>query len=799
MSIKEIFKGIMMIMISVVVTLSGFSSCSIGLNAQNTKGEIKIYPDTLDEKILTKDLDEVVIYRKKNKYSKKNNPAVELVKRIRRDRDVTDPTQLPKYSYEKYEKTLIGTTDFNLDFNKLPKSQQKFRFMEQFIDTAPWTGKRMLDLSLLEKSSIHLKGKEPKVDKEIVTGRREQGINEMFDTDNIRKMLTDVLREIDIYDNDLNLLQNRFVSPLSGIGPDFYMYHITDTVYFGGENCIEISFAPKTPETFGFNGHLYIPRDDSVKYVKRVSMRVPKAINVNYIDNIFVSQNYEKDSIGRVHKVLDDLSLEISILKSIPPVFASRQTRYKSFSYSDVEGFSEYYTALGDEFEEENAFSRSEEYWAKKRTIPFSYAESNMTNLVPYMRKVKALYWGEKILRILFQGYVGTRPKNSKFNVGPVNTFISYNDVEGLRLKAGGMTTSSFSDRFFLRGYGAYGFKDHKWKYKGELEYSFIKKKLHSREFPMNGIRATYQYDTDQIGVRYLYSNPDNVILSIRRKRNDLIIYKRLIQLEYNLELRNNLSFNLGYRHERSESTGWVAFRNGYGESFGKYNMGTFFATIRFAPGEKFVQTTSSRLPVNMDAPIFSISHEYGPKRLFGADFVMNKTEASFMKRFWFSAFGYANVLIKGGKIWSQVPFPSLLWQNSNLSYTIQRESFALLNPMEFAMDQYASWDLEYFVNGALFNRIPLIKKAKLREIVSFKGFFGGLTKRNNPEYNKNLYLFPTESHTMVMGKKPYMEIGVGIDNIFTLFRIDYVWRLTYRDNPDIDKRGVRISLHLSF
>ncbi len=789
----------MMIMISVVVTLSGLSLCSIGLNAQNTKGEIKIDSDTLDEKILTKDLDEVVIYRKKNKYSKKNNPAVELVKRIGKDRDVTDPTQLPKYSYEKYEKTLIGTTDFNLDFNKLPKSQQKFRFMEQFIDTAPWTGKRMLDLSLLEKSSIHLKGKEPKVDKEIVTGRREQGISEMFDTDNIRKMLTDVLREIDIYDNDLNLLQNRFVSPLSGIGPDFYMYHITDTVYFGGEKCIEISFAPKTPETFGFNGHLYIPRDDSVKYVKRVSMRVPKAINVNYIDNIFVSQNYEKDSIGRVHKVLDDLSLEISILKSIPPVFASRQTRYRSFSYSDVEGYSEYYTALGDEFEEENAFSRSEEYWAKKRTIPFSYAESNMTNLVPYMRKVKALYWGEKILRILFQGYVGTLPKNSKFNVGPVNTFISYNDVEGLRLKAGGMTTSSFSDRFFLRGYGAYGFKDHKWKYKGELEYSFIKKKLHSREFPMNGIRATYQYDTDQIGVRYLYSNPDNVILSIRRKRNDLIIYKRLIQLEYNLELRNNLSFNLGYRHERSESTGWVAFRNGYGESFGKYNMGTFFVTIRYAPGEKFVQTTSSRLPVNMDAPIFSISHEYGPKRLFGADFVMNKTEASFMKRFWFSAFGYANVLIKGGKIWSQVPFPSLLWQNSNLSYTIQRESFALLNPMEFAMDQYASWDLEYFVNGALFNRIPLIKKAKLREIVSFKGFFGGLTKRNNPEYNKNLYIFPTESHTMVMGKKPYMEVGVGIDNIFTLLRIDYVWRLTYRDNPDIDKSGVRISLHLSF
>ncbi|MDE6409804.1 MAG: carboxypeptidase-like regulatory domain-containing protein [Muribaculaceae bacterium] len=767
------------------------------LQAQNRTDKASF--DSITEKTLTRDLDEVIIYRKKNKYSKKNNPAVELIKDIRHNRDIIDPTKSPKYSYEKYEKTLIGTTDFNLDFNNLPKSQQKFRFMEQFIDTAPWTGKRMLDLSLLEKSSVRLKGKDPKVDKEIVLGRREQGISEMFDAENIRVMLSDVLREIDIYDNDLNLMQNRFVSPVSNIGPDFYMYHITDTVYFGGEHCIEISFAPKTPETFGFNGHLYIPRDDSVRYVKRVSMRVPKAININYIDNIFVSQNYEKDSLGKVHKVLDDLSLEISILKTIPPIFGSRQTRYGNFSYSERDEYSAYYSVIGEEFEEENATLQPEEFWNEKRIIPFTYAESNMTHLMPYMRKVKALYWGEKILRILFHGYVGTRPAYSKFNIGPVNTFISYNDVEGLRLKLGGMTTSSFSDHFFLRGYGAYGFKDRKWKYNAEIEYSFFKKKQHSREFPMNGIRATYQYDTDQIGVRYLYSNPDNVILSLRRKRNDLIIYKRLMRLEYNLELRNNLSFNIGYQHETSESTGWVAFRNGYGDSSDKYMLGTFFATIRFAPGEKFVQTVSNRRPVNMDAPVFSITHEYGPKRLLGADFVVNKTELSFRKRFWFSAFGYTNLLIKGSKIWSQVPFPALLWQNANLSYTIQQESFALLNPMEFAMDQCASWDLEYFVNGALFNRIPLIKKAKLREIISFKGFFGSLSKKNNPAYNKDLYVFPSESHTMEMRKKPYMEIGVGIDNIFTLLRIDYVWRLTYRDHPDIDKSGIRVSLHLSF
>ncbi|MDE5869290.1 MAG: carboxypeptidase-like regulatory domain-containing protein, partial [Muribaculaceae bacterium] len=516
-------------------------------------------------------------------------------------------------------------------------------------------------------------------------------------------------------------------------------------------------------------------------------------------DNVFVSQNFEKDSLGKVHKVLDDICLEIKILKFTPPVYALRQTRYGNFSYSEQPDYSTFYKSLGDYFELENANSQPESFWEEKRRVPFSYAENNLISLVPKLRKVKLVYWSEKILRILFQGYIGTLPENSKFDIGPVNTFISYNDLEGLRLKFGGMTTSALSDRWFFRGYGAYGFKDHKWKYMGEIEYSFIKKKKHSREFPMNGIRATYQFDTDQIGVRYLYTNPDNVILSIRRKKNDLIVYKKMAQLEYNLELRNNLSFNLGYRNEKEIGSSRIIFTNGLDQSFKDYNIGAFFVKLRFAPGEKFVQGTSNRRPVNMDAPIFTLSHEYGPKGFLGADFTMNRTEFSFSKRFWFSAFGYTNLLIKAGKIWSQVPFPSLLWQNANLSYTIQQETFSLLNPMEFATDQYASWDLEYFINGAILNRIPFVKKAKLREIVSFKGFFGGLSKKNNPFLNKELYQFPKGSNTGLMTKTPYMEVGVGLDNIFTILRVDYVWRLTYRNAPDISRSGIRVSLHLSF
>lgn len=200
-----------------------------------------------------------------------------------------------------------------------------------------------------------------------------------------------------------------------------------------------------------------------------------------------------------------------------------------------------------------------------------------------------------------------------------------------------------------------------------------------------------------------------------------------------------------------------------------------------------------------MDAPVFMLTHEIGPKGLFGGNFTINKTELSVSKRFWFSAFGYTDILLKAGKIWSQVQFPSLLWQNANLSYTIQPESYSLLNPMEFAMDQYASIDFTYWINGAILNRIPLIKKLKLREVITFKGFVGSLSNKNNPDYNDNLFRFPADANTKPMGKTPYMELSAGLDNIFTILRVDYVWRLTYRDNPAADKSGVRISLHFQF
>lgn len=785
---------------------NGDSIAVYSMGYEDWRGRIGDISDTLYMRLYPKqyELSEVVVKPKKQKYSKKNNPALDLVRKVKSSYDKMDPTSNPDYNYTGYSKIVLGVNNYKGTSNTpteeegLSKPGIKQRLLQSYIDTAFSSGKTILDLSVKERVFQRIHKGNSKKPTDIIIGLRENGIDEMVGVENVRIIIDDILREIDVHGNDIYIFQNKFVSPLGAISDDFYHYFITDTLRIGNDKCVEISFSPRNPQTFSFNGKLYIVPDSVNPYLRRVRMRIPKDINMNYAKSIVISQNFIKDSIGEIHKTLDDLSVELKFLPGTPELYAARRSRYHSFSHELPDSLNSYMKIGGDQIDMIESGHRSEKFWETHRRLELSRAEASVQGIMKEFRKSPILYWGEKIVKVLAQGYIRTGQK-SLFDIGPVNTMLSYNSVEGLRLRAGGMTTANLSQHLFLKGYAAYGCKDRKWKYNIEGVYSFVGKKYHSREFPRNDISLQYEYDLDHIGQHYLYTNSDNVFLSLKRMQSDLVTYRRLINLAYILELRNNLSINIGIRGETQYASPWVEFIKPDGSNVSSYHQRLLKASIRFAPGEKFVESADSRRPINMDAPIFMLTQEYGRKGFLGSDFTINKTEFSFSKRFWLSAFGYINSIIKLGKVWSEVPFPSLLWQNSNLSYTIQPESYSLLNPMELAMDSYGSWDFQYYMNGLIFNRIPFIRKAKLREILGFKGFMGHLSKRNNPEYNPKLFRFPLDSHTRPMGSTPYMEVSVGLDNIFTILRVDYVWRLNYRNLPDIDHSGLRISLHFSF
>jgi hypothetical protein len=219
---------------------------------------------------------------------------------------------------------------------------------------------------------------------------------------------------------------------------------------------------------------------------------------------------------------------------------------------------------------------------------------------------------------------------------------------------------------------------------------------------------------------------------------------------------------------------------------------------LRWAPNEKFYQSRNYRYPITLDAPIITLKHTMARKGILGTDHNYNRTEIGLRKRFWFSPFGYIDLFGQAGKVWDRVPYPLLHIPNANLSYSIEWESFPLMDPMEFIHDRYVSWEATYYLNGWLFNRLPLIKKMQLREVVSFRGWYGDLSDKNNPYKNgEGLYRFP--DNTYMMGDKPYMEIGAGVENIFKLIRIDYVWRLSYRDHLYTPKSGLRFKMVFGF
>ena len=736
-------------------------------------------------------LQEILVSPEQGKYTVKDNPAVELVRVIRKNQKKGDPSLLDKYSYDQYDKVTLGLLDISEDELKNKES------LKTYLDTTEYGRRLMLKVLLNERVTTVLYSNGGKERKDVVRGKSSHGVSEIFDVGDIEVVLTELLREVDIYDNDITIVSNKFPSPLSSAGNLHYRYFISDTLDVAGSNCVQLTFLPRNPAEHAFSGNLYVELGDTTGFIRKVSMKVPRTVNLNFIDNLHIEQLYEKDESGRRHKVSDRLNLDIRLVKGTQRFTAARNSRFENFTDTLRSDLKDAYDALGSYIDIGPSF-RSDDLLAYMRGDNLSSAEKHMHGLMPQLRKYPLFYWGEKALVILVTGYIKTG-KRSLFDIGPINTLISSNPIEGARFRLGGMTTANLSSHWFANGYIAYGTRDHKWKYSAELEYSLVPKKHHSREFPVNVIRIFHKYDLDMVGQHYLFTNPDNVFLSLKRRKDKLATYRHLTRLDYTLELANNLSFCVWGQHIKQEASPWLPFVTGYGRDVPYYRLTTVGASIRYAPGERFFQDKGARIAVNRDAPVLQLIQEWGPSGIRGCHYAICKTEFSASKRFWFSSFGYLDVLCKGGVVWSRVPYPELLWQNANLSYTIQPESYSLMNPMEFAMDRYISGDFTYWGNGVLFNRIPIVRKAGLREVLDFKCLWGGLSKRNNPSHDLSLFRFPTDADVSIMDDTPYMEFSAGIDNIFKILRIDYVWRLSYRDFTGIDRSGLRVALHFNF
>lgn len=768
---------------TLVVDAIGYEKVYIKLKpGQNTGLKIQMKPANIR-------LTEAVVRPKKERYKKKDNPAIELIRNVIANKDKNRMEDHDYYTCELYEKLTISLDDYNPDFEKKKK---KLAYLKQYIDTSEITGKPILTVSIRETMNDYYYRKSPKEEKTIRKAQQHLGLDKEFDHNGgLSVSLEQLFTGVDIFDNEIAFLANRFVSPISStMATAYYKYYIMDTVRVDGIPCTDLAFVPYNSQSFGFTGRLYITNDGKFS-VKKVQLNFPSSSNINWIDKLRIDQEFTQVENDAWALKREDSYVNLTLIEGTQGLFA-HQTRYFDNYNTDTTVLvgNPAYRIDGPLEILPDVKSYDTAYWDENRLTPLNKREQAVPQASKEISEKSSVTTWMRVMDAFISEYIPTSESKatSKFDFGPILSYAGHNYIEGLRLRLGGMTTANLSKRWFANGYLAYGLRDEKVKGSIQLIHSFNEKHYHSGERPLNNLSVSYTYDIfspEVIGEQH------GVLTSIKAGTVKKLQYIRKTNVKYEKQWTNSFrtSFwveNRKFTPATTDDPGTLRYDkildDGSTVRIPNITASEIGVQLRWAPGEKNFNAVSQMANMDKDTPIFSLSHMAGIKGFLGGEYNYQHTEFEAFKRFHLSVAGFMDVKLSMGKIWGQVPYPLLIMPTANQSFVYKRETFHMMNALEFATDQYAQLNLTWHMKGLIFNRIPLIKHLKLREIVVFNGLVGSLSDKNDPTLC-HAGLFRLPEGTESMNGVPFLEVGAGIENIFQIFRVVYYYRITHRDN----------------
>lgn len=788
-------------------------------------------------------LQDIVVTPKnrKQKYKRKGNPAVELIKNVIAYRDSFQVKQAPYYTADTYHRMSFSMDNFTPNFKK--GFWKSFQFLEKYIDT---TGVYpALTVSIRENLGHEYFQRRPHREKKLLVRQRVFGLESLLSTQSLENNMKSVFTDVDINEDNMNLLFNRFVSPLSAsLAVSYYQYYIMDTICLEGDSVIDLAFVPVNSESYSFTGHLYIMNDSTFK-VKKYAINIPPHINLNFVSDYSVEHSNKRLANGLWAPERTNTYCKFYLTNRKRTLLARQTKIYTDFDFEtklSKDVFSQ--SQAADTIKDIDTISIREDflYWDAHRPEPMTFYESSVMDLVDEFKRTPKFNSLIMVADALMTDYLSTVPSyrwgESKWDFGPVGSTVSWNKLEGVRIRVGGTTTANLHRQLFFSGFVAFGTTDLRLKYNAELMWSFNKKRYHQYEPLRDYISATVQYDVEEpaqqvVGV-FLR---DNIFMSIPTgkivDKNEQYVFRT--RLRYFKEFPFQLSVQTNFNYEYNEAAGAMRYNRiieldtlgnilAQETCYDQYRRNAYHCyegeiIMRYAPG--------SHVPINrygieapftleQDAPVIAVRHQTGfldDRRMLdsngvgGKGYIYNHTQLMAEKRFWFSSFGHLDARIQAGYIWNKVPFTKLYSPTSTTSIFLAKNAFNLLQPTEFMFDAYIGLYATYYFKGWILNRIPGINRLKLRGVVSFSAIYGGLTKKNNPYLagNEGLYAFPnniknltytfeknsdgtrvayvTSGYTSApIGKLPYMEITAGFENIFKFFRLDYVRRITYNE-----------------
>ncbi|MBK8561965.1 MAG: carboxypeptidase-like regulatory domain-containing protein [Saprospiraceae bacterium] len=729
-------------------------------------------------------LNEVVVKEKKRRYKRDpENPAIILMRAVIENKEKNRIEASSFYEVDKYEKVQFDLNNFDPEKLRNRKAMKPFRIVLDHVDTSALNGKPYLPFFIQESSSKVYYRKDPADRKEHREGMKVTGMKEYVDDKDLNDMLQVLYQSVNIYQNDIKLLDLSFMSPLSTSAIGYYRFYIIDStgnLRVNGIPVTKVSFLPENDQNIAFKGDLWITRDSTFAVVK-ADFGISKNINVNFVQKLSLQQEFAKQPNGVWARTKDLVAVDFSVLKKGTGMYGTRTAMYRDFVF-DKPMPDDYYAGTQKVIEDPNLYKRDEAFWEGARHVTLTKKEAGVYQMIDTLQKLPSFKRTMTTLGLLTTGYKAFGP----VDIGPIANFYSFNPVEGNRVKLGGETNLKFNKKISFGGYGAYGFKDQEFKYAAYGVYSF---REDFKQNPKHYIRAFVQKDVNLVGQILVLNSPDNFFLSFQRGTRDRMLMNNKAQLEYNVETKSHVTYNITYTNNRIRPIGSTLLSYTDPElgpsTLKEFTTSEAALTLRFAPNEQYIQGRTYRSQLYNKHPIFTLRLVAGMKDVLGGDYAYQSASLNIVKRFYLSFLGVTRMDFEAGKVWGDgIPNFLLNMPKANQSYFYRTNSFNLMNYQEFVSDEYALILLEHNFNGWILNKIPLLRKLKLRESVTFKAIYGQLSDRNDPDKNPEYIQFQSDENgnrvNYTLEGKPYIETGFGIGNILRVLRVDAVWRLKH-------------------
>ena len=752
---------------SIVASYVGYRRLSRPINKSLKEQEIN-FPLSNTEGV---SLDEVVVLGG-------DNPAHRIIRKCVDFKAKNNKYNLKAFEYESYNK-------LEFDLTRIPKDMRNKKILKPLsfifdnIDSTFSSEKPSLPFFIIESLSNFYYKSNPKRKKEIVTASKITGL----ENSSVSQVLGDMYQNVNLYENNIIIFNKQFPSPISENALFYYKYYLLDSAFEGNQYIYHISFKPKRTQELSFTGNIWIA--DTTWGVKRIEMSLPKDANINFINNSNVIQEYAyADSTWSLVK--DRLVIDFAPTKKAIGFYGRKTSSYKKIKLNEPKD-DKFYEFADKITVEEDALKKSDEFWVQNRHDSLTIREQKIFKMIDTIQSLPVYRTWVDVFYLLIAGY----KKLNNFEIGPYYNLVSYNRLEGVRLRFGGRTSNIFSKWYELSGYVAYGLKDEKWKY--ALGFKTFVSKKPSRQI----VGVNYRSDYELLGISTNGFSQDNFLASFFRS-SPLTNLTRVssVQAYYEREWFPGLITRLSLIGRELKPLGTnlylVPKREGNFREVEAINNTEVRINLRFAWKEKYVGEGFSRVSIGTKWPIIQVNYSKSLIDAFKGEYDYHKLVVNVTDRLRVTPIlGYTDYALEIGKIWGTVPYPLMELHGGNQTYIYDYMAFNLMNNFEFVSDQFFSAALFHHFEGLFLNKMPLLRKLKWREVITAKAVWGSVNEKNR----KSL-LFPNS--LSALDKGPYMEASAGIENIFKVFRIDAFWRLNYQFARAIDNFGLKFGFQLA-